>query len=134
MNSLYDHLLTCTLKPQATTNLIAGLTKNWEQAFILNNPMALHGPSPTITNPQIAYLLATNKAFAEKFLRPEMQRMFELAIAEAKGSLVSHARTHPMIQKVRQTCTAQVINGDPLAPEGETDEGEDNEDEDNENA
>lgn len=98
--NIYDHLLTCELRSATFDNINKKLEEMWEKSHVLNAPPLLYGPSPSITVPQVAFLLASYEPFAEKFLRPDMLRLFRLAVNEAKASLVSNCRTNPTIETV----------------------------------
>lgn len=110
--TLYDHLITCDTRSDLMENMVHKLNDTWEKSHILNTPPILNGPSPSITLPQVAFLLASVEPFAEKFLRPDMVRLFRLALAEAKSSLVSHSRTHPTIDLIRNS--ALIANQYPI--------------------
>lgn len=112
MNStIYDHLLTCDRQSEASEQLVAKAIDGWEKSHIINSPPILSGPSPSITLPQVAFMLATNDAVAEKFLRPDMHRLFKLALNEAKSSLVSACRTNAVVEKIKNTShNAQIFD------------------------
>jgi hypothetical protein len=103
ITTIYDHLLTCELRSGVMDNMVFKLQDTWEKSHILNNPPTLYGPSPSVTLPQVAFLLASHDQFTEKFLRPDMVRLFRLALNEAKSSLVSHCRTNPTIDSILRT-------------------------------
>jgi hypothetical protein len=137
--TLYDHLLTCDTRSDLMDNMVNKLNDTWEKSHILNTPPILHGGSPSITLPQVAFLLASVDPFAEKFLRPDMLRLFRLALNEAKSSLVSHCRTNPTIDLIRNSANqaTQYPIGAELTPDGDPieendldEDGEDNHNED----
>lgn len=121
---IYDHLLTCDRQSEASEQLISKAIDSWEKSHIINNPPILSGPSPSITIPQVAFIMATSDAVAEKFLRPDMHRLFKLALNEAKSSMVSSCRTNAVVEKIKNTAmkspsfeigtTQEQMDGDPF--------------------